>query len=57
MVASAGVGMKGKVFYKSSFYYYYWVDTSAGRLLVPDDIILPVVSVTITGSIHLLVDY
>jgi hypothetical protein len=26
------------------FYYYHWVDTSAGGLLVPDDIIHPVVS-------------
>jgi hypothetical protein len=44
MAASAGVGMKGKVFYESSsFYYYNWVDTSAGGLLVPDGIILPVV--------------
>jgi hypothetical protein len=44
MAASAGVGMKGKVLYKSSsFYYYHWVYTSAGGLLVPDGIILPVV--------------
>jgi hypothetical protein len=44
MAASAGVGMKGKVFYESSsFYYDNWVDTSAGGLLVPDGIILPVV--------------
>jgi hypothetical protein len=27
------------------FYYYHWVDTSAGELLVPDGIIHPVVSV------------
>jgi hypothetical protein len=27
------------------FYYYYWVDTSAGGLLVPQGIIRPVVSV------------
>jgi hypothetical protein len=34
-----------------------WVDTSAGGLLVPEGIIHPVVSVSITGSIPLLVDY
>jgi hypothetical protein len=28
------------------FYYYHWVDTSAGELLVPDGIIRPVVSVS-----------
>jgi len=28
------------------FYYYHWVDTSAGGLLVPEGIILPVVSVS-----------
>jgi hypothetical protein len=46
------------------FYYYHWVDTSAGGLLVPEDIIRPVVNasalacfITITGSIPLLVDY
>jgi hypothetical protein len=45
MAASAGVGMKGRVCYKcSSFYYCHWIDTSAGGLLVPDDIILPLVS-------------
>jgi hypothetical protein len=33
------------------------VDTSAGGLLVPGGIIHPVVSVSITGSIPLLVDY
>jgi hypothetical protein len=46
------------------FYYYHWVDTYAGRLLVPEDIIRPVANtsalacfITITGSIPLLVDY
>jgi len=29
------------------FYYYYWVDTSAGELLVPEGIIRPVVSVSV----------
>jgi hypothetical protein len=45
-------------------YYYHWVDTSAGGLLVPEDITRPVVNasalacfITITGSIPLLVDY
>jgi hypothetical protein len=33
------------------------VDTSAGGLLVPEGIIYPVVSVSITGWIPLLVDY
>ena len=28
----------------STFYYYHWVDTSAGGLLVPEGIIRPVVS-------------
>jgi hypothetical protein len=28
----------------STFYYYHWVDTSAGELLVPEGIIRPVVS-------------
>ena len=37
--------------------YYCWFDTSAGGLLVTESIIRPVVSVTITGSTHLLVDY
>jgi hypothetical protein len=37
--------------------YYHWVDISAGGLLIPEGIIHPVVSVTITGSIPLLVDY
>jgi hypothetical protein len=39
------------------FYYYHWGDTSAGGLLVPDDIIRPVVSASIIGEILLLVDY
>ena len=34
-----------------------WVDTSAGGLLVPEGTISPVVSVSITGSIPLLVDF
>jgi hypothetical protein len=36
-----------------------WVlfDTSTGGLLFPEGIIRPVVSVSITQSIHLLVDY
>jgi hypothetical protein len=45
-------------------YYYHWFDTSAGGLLVLEDIIRPVVNasalacfITITGSIPLLVDY
>ena len=37
--------------------YYHWIDTSAGGLLVTESIIRPVVSVTITGSTPLLVDY
>ena len=65
----------------SSQYFYHWVDTSTGKLLVPEGIITqwlvflslgrylywwtisprgyhnPVVSVSITGSIPLLVDY
>jgi hypothetical protein len=36
---------------------YHWVDTAAGGLLVPEGIIHPVVSVSITGWIPLLVDY
>jgi hypothetical protein len=36
--------------------FYHWIDTSAGGLLVPEGIIHPVVSVTITGSLPLLVD-
>jgi hypothetical protein len=39
------------------FYYYHWVDSSASGLLVPEIIIRPVVSASITGSIPLLVDY
>ena len=46
------------------FYYYHWVDTSAGGLFTPNGIIRSVVSdsaltwfITITGSIPLLVDY
>jgi hypothetical protein len=45
-------------------YYYHWVYTSAGGLLVVEDIIRSVVNasalacfITITGSIPLLVDY
>ena len=38
-------------------YYCYWVNTSVGGLLVPESIMRPVVSVSITGSIPLLVDY
>jgi hypothetical protein len=41
----------------SSQCFYHWFDTSTGGLLVLDDIIHPVVSVYITGSIPLLVDY
>jgi hypothetical protein len=37
--------------------FYHWVDTSAGGLLVPEGSIHSVVSVSITGSIPLLVDY
>ena len=37
--------------------FYHWVDTSIGGLLVLEGIIHPVVSVSITGSILLLVDY
>ena len=37
--------------------FYHWVDTSTGGLLVLECIILPVVSVSITGWIPLLVDY
>ena len=39
------------------FYYYHCVDISAGGLLVPEVIIRPVVSASITESILLLVDY
>ena len=38
-------------------YYYHWVDTFTAGLSVPKGIIRPVVSVSITGSIPLLVDY
>jgi len=41
----------------SSQCFYHLVDTSVGGLLVPECIILPVVSVSITWSIPLLVDY
>ena len=41
----------------SSQCFYHWVDTSTGGLLVIEGIIHPVVSVSITGSIPLLVDY
>jgi hypothetical protein len=34
-----------------------WVDASAGELFDPEDIIHPVVSVNITGSMPLLVNY
>ena len=37
--------------------YYHWIDTSAGGLLVTESIIRPVVSVTITESTPLLLDY
>ena len=37
--------------------FYHWVDTSAGGLFVPEGIIHPVVSASITGSIPLLVDF
>jgi len=39
------------------FYCYHRVDTSAGGLLVPEATIRTGISVSITGSIHLLVDY
>ena len=38
-------------------FYCHWIDTSAGGLLVTTSIIRPVVSVSITGSTPLLVDY
>ena len=41
----------------SSQCYYHYVDISAGGLLVPEGIVCPVVSVTITRSISLLMDY
>jgi hypothetical protein len=37
--------------------FYHWVDSSVGGLLVPEGNIHPVVSVYITESIPLLVDY
>ena len=46
-----------RTYYTIIYYYYQCVDTSAGGLLVPGCIISPVVSVSITGSIPLLVDY
>ena len=46
-----------RTYYTIIYYYYQCVDTSAGGLLVPGCIIIPVVSVSITGSIPLLVDY
>jgi hypothetical protein len=36
----------------SSQCFYHWIDTSAGGLVVLEGIICPVVSVSITGSIH-----
>ncbi|NYT46931.1 MAG: hypothetical protein H0A75_04210 [Candidatus Methanofishera endochildressiae] len=41
----------------SSLCFYHWINTSAGGLLVLEGIIHLVVSVSITGSIPLLVDY
>ena len=41
----------------SSQCFYHWVNTSVGGLLVPEAIMRPVVSVSITGSIPLLVDH
>ena len=41
----------------SSQCFYHWVDTSTGGLLVLESIIHPVVSVSITESIPLLVEY
>jgi hypothetical protein len=41
----------------SSQCFYHWVNTSVGGLLVPEGIIRPVVSVSIIGSVPLLVDY
>jgi hypothetical protein len=37
--------------------FYHWVNASVGGLVVPEDIMRPVVSASITGSIPLLVDY
>jgi hypothetical protein len=39
------------------YYCYHWVDASPGGLLVSEGIIRPVVSVSITVSMPLLVDY
>ena len=41
----------------SSQYYYHKVDTSADGRLVPEDTIHPIVSITVTRWIPLLVDY
>ena len=41
----------------SSQCFYHWVNASVGGLVVPEDIMRPVVSASITGSIPLLVDY
>ena len=41
----------------SSWSFYHRVNTSVGGLLVSEGIMRPVVSVSITGSIPLLVDY
>ena len=46
-----------RTYYTIIYYYYQCVDTSAGGLLVPGCIISPLVSVSITGSIPLLMDY
>ena len=48
--------MRTKIIYLR-FYYYHWVDITAGGLLVPKGIVYPVVGVTITRSISLLVGY
>ena len=48
---------KKRVVRTKCFYYYHCFDTSAGGLLVSSGNIQPVVSVTITVSIPLLVDY
>jgi hypothetical protein len=40
-----------------SQYFYHWVDTSTGRLVVPKGMTHTEVSVFITGLIHLLVDW
>jgi hypothetical protein len=41
----------------SSWSFYHRVNTSVGGLLVPEGIMRPVVGLSITGSIPLLVDY